>query len=111
MNRVTINGVTYAFTGASVSIQNGKIIVDGQDLTPDSKQIDIAIEGNVTKVEVGACQTMRILGDVGSVSTQSGDVDVSGNVLGSIQTMSGDVECKNVGGSVSSVSGKIKHGG
>jgi hypothetical protein len=43
------------------------------------------------------------------ISTQSGDVEVTGNVDGSISTMSNDVDCENVNSLVSTMSGNIKH--
>lgn len=88
---------------------NGKVFVDVKNVTPDSKEINIKVEGNIDELKVDVCSKIQIIGDVSNIKTQSGDVEVSGNVNGSIQTMSGDVECGTVGGSVSTMSGDIDH--
>ena len=79
------------------------------DITPDSKNITITVEGNVETLEVEACTKISVAGDVSSLSTVSGDVEVGGHVLGNVQTMSGDVDCGNVGGNISTMSGDVKH--
>ena len=106
---VVINGVTIT-GGRNVTIRNGKVIADGVDVTPDAKEISITVNGNVDKLEADACSKISVTGDVGSVKTQSGDVDVKGAINGSVQTMSGDVDCGGpIGGSVSTMSGDVKH--
>jgi DUF4097 and DUF4098 domain-containing protein YvlB len=105
---ITINGLTIT-GGRNVSIQNGRVIVDGTDVTPESKQINISINGNVERLEADACQKITITGDVGAVKTMSGDVDVTGAISGSVKTMSGNVDCGgSIAGSVSTMSGDIK---
>ena len=107
MSTITINGNTYS--GNSIVVTNGKVVINGKDVTPDSKEINISVEGNIEELKVDACNKVEITGDVSNVKTQSGDVEISGNVTGSIQTMSGDVDCGNVGGSISTMSGDVKH--
>jgi hypothetical protein len=82
---------------------------DTDDVTPDAKEINITVEGNIEELSVDCCNKISVTGDVGSVKTQSGDVDVTGNVNGSIQSMSGSVDCGNVSGSISTMSGSVKH--
>ena len=106
MNSINVNGVSYSGHG-NVSIINGKVMIDGKDVTPDAKEIIVSIEGNVDVLKVDACNKVSITGNAGSVATQSGDVEC-GDVTGSVQTMSGDVDCKNIGGRVSTMSGDIK---
>lgn len=111
MNSISINGVNISgsFSGRSMTIINGKVIIDGQDVTPESKNISIEVHGNVGQLSADSCLKITVNGDAGSVKTQSGDVDVAGYVEGSIQTMSGDVDCGNVSGSISTMSGDVKH--
>jgi len=108
---ITINGVTITgnVAGNSVTIQNGKVIIDGKDVTPESKEINIVVNGNVEKIEADACSKISVTGDVHTIKTMSGDVEVEGSVAGSIKTMSGDVDCGSVGGGISTMSGDIKH--
>jgi len=107
MSKITINGNTYS--GNNVVVSNGKVVIDGKDFTPDSKNINISIEGDIDKLNVDSYDKISINGNVGNIKTQSGDVDISGEVSGDIQTMSGDVDCGNVGGSISTMSGDVKH--
>jgi len=105
MGVVIING--QKITGKNISVVGNKVIVDGQDITPDSKTINISVQGNVTELKVDVCDKIEITGDVYSVKTQSGDVYVTGHVTGHIQTMSGDVKCGDVKGNISTMSGDI----
>jgi hypothetical protein len=107
MSTITINGNTYS--GNSIVVSNGKVIINGKDVTPDSKEINISVKGDIEKLEVDACNKISVEGSVKNIKTQSGDVDVTGDVDGNIQTMSGDVECAMVGGSISTMSGDVKH--
>jgi len=107
MSTITINGNTYS--GNSVVVTNGKVLINGKDVTPESKDINISVEGNIEELKVDACNKVSVTGSVKNIATKSGDVDVTGDVDGSIQTMSGDVDCGHVQGSVSTMSGDVKH--
>jgi hypothetical protein len=107
MSTITINGNTYS--GNSIVVTNGKVVINGKDVTPDSKEINISVVGNIEQLKVDACNKVSVEGSVKSISTQSGDVEVTGDVDGSISTMSGDVDCNMVGGSISTMSGDVKH--
>lgn len=101
--------------GGSITVSNGKVFVDGKlvrdlDSVPE-KEVHIVVDGSVSKLEVDCCDTVEVHGDAGSVSTQSGDVKVSGNVSGNIDTMSGDVECGDVRGGIDTMSGDIRCSG
>jgi hypothetical protein len=108
---ITINGSIFSgdVSGSSLVVMNGKVFVNGKEVTPDGKEINIVVQGNIEKLEVGACSKITITGDVNDVKTQSADVEISGHVNGNIQTMSGDVDCGNVGGSIKTMSGDVKH--
>lgn len=107
MSTITINGNTYF--GNSIVVTNGKIIIDGKDATPESKEINISVQGDINELKVDVCNKVSVKGNAKHVSTKSGNIDVSGNVEGSIQTMSGDVDCGNVAGSISTMSGDVTH--
>ena len=111
MSKIIINGKVISSSSNSVIItnNNGKVFFNGSEITTDSKDINIIIEGNVEDVSVDCCSKLTISGNAKTVHTQSGDVDISGNVEGGVQTMSGSVDCGNIGGSVSTMSGSIKH--
>lgn len=120
---VKINNQTY--TGNNIVISNNKVMIDGKDCTPDSKSINVMVEGNIDGLSVGSCEKISVIGDVnklssvsgdieltgsvnGDVLSTSGDIEIGGSVEGSVRTNSGDVKCKKVSGSVSTNSGDIK---
>jgi len=105
MSKFNINGMN--FNGNTITISNNKVIVNGQDVTPDAKEINITVEGNIEKIEAEYCNKINVTGEVGNIKTMSGDIEINGNVKGSIQTMSGSVGCRDVSGSISSMSGNI----
>lgn len=90
---VSINGRSY--TGTSVSIKDGKVIVDGkpQDGAPLAGPISVQVMGDCNLIECG-----------------SGDVTVSGTVRGDVKTISGDVRCGDVGGGIQAISGNVNCG-
>lgn len=109
MSSININEKVIETTSKNVTIKNGRVIVDGKDVTPESKEIIIKVEGNIEKLEVYACNKVEVKGEVGTIKTMSGDVKVSGNVNGDIKTMAGDIDCGSVSGDISTISGDVKH--
>ena len=103
---IVINGKSYS--GKNITIRNNQVIIDGKDLTPNAKQIQIVVEGNIQDLEVDVCDSVRIIGEVGSVRTSSGDVQIKGDVKEGVNTTSGDVECKVINGSVYTTSGDVE---
>lgn len=107
---IQVNGQTY--TGNSVSIRNGNVIIDGKKVDSGKKrELKITVEGHVDKLEVDHAEHVWVNGGADSVKTMSGDVEIKGDIKGSVKTMSGDVECTGkIGGSVSTMSGDITSG-
>lgn len=104
MATITINNTV--FTGNNIRVENGNVIIDGEDVTPDSKEIHIAVQGDVESIDVGVCREFEVIGNVGKVRTGSGDLKC-GNVTGDVQTGSGNVDCWSIGGSVQTGSGDV----
>jgi hypothetical protein len=104
-NSIRINGVTIT-GGRNVSVSGGKLIVDGQDVTPDAKDISIHIVGNVQVLSVDHADMVNVRGDCGSVKTMTAAVRCR-SVNGSVKTMSGTVIAKSVKGDVSTMSANI----
>lgn len=115
MSKVIINGRSYNIKG-SFSIINGRIVIDGkamsekelEELSQNTKVINISIDGNLEKLDVDCCETIHVNGNVGKIKTTSGDIDIDGDVSGDVQTVSGDIDCGNIGGDASTVSGDIR---
>ena len=108
MCKIKINDNSYQ--GDSVEFINGRVVIDGKDVTPDSKEINISVVGNVETLEVVACNNISVVGNVKVISTQNGDVHVTGDVGGAIATTKGNVSCGDVEGSISSKSGDVSCG-
>jgi hypothetical protein len=108
MSTITINGVTYQGGNSVVAIGN-KVLIDGKDVTPDAKIINITVDGDIDSVSAEYCQKIIVNGNAKTVTSQSGDIECK-DVTGSVKTMSGDVEAGNVGGDISTMSGDVKCG-
>jgi hypothetical protein len=103
---VIINGVTIS-GGRNVTIINNKVIVDGKDVTPDSKTINIVVNGNVEQLQVDNCEKVSVTGSAGTVRTTNGSIEVGGDVQGNVTTTNGSVSCQNVSGDITSTNGAI----
>jgi hypothetical protein len=108
---ITINGVTITTSrSGSISVSNGRVIIDGKDVTPDAKQITIEVNGDIHSISADICTKIAVTGSAGSVRTQSGDVEC-GPITGSVNTMSGAVRSGPIAGSASTMSGDITSSG
>ena len=104
-NTVTINGNTYH--GKTVTIKDGKVIVDGKEVECKEKEIHISVTGDVDTIET-ASGDVEVSGDVNILSTTSGDVVVHGSVNGNVDAVSGDVDVGgDIHGKVTTVSGNV----
>ena len=115
-SNIIINGNSY--TGNNVSIINGKIIIDGNDVTPDSKTITIDITGNLGSLKADVVNKVSITGNVdgdvqigtGDVQIGTGDVQIGSDVHGNIKTGVGDIKVQgNVSGNAKTGVGDIKY--
>ena len=48
--------------GNNVSIINNKIFVDGKEIGTEEKEINIIVEGNLDKLEVDCCNSIKVNG-------------------------------------------------
>ena len=105
---IQINGNSY--NGNNIVVNNGRIIIDGKDVTPDQKVIDIVVHGDINSLKVDSCQKCNVNGDVhGDVSSMSGDIEIQGSA-NNVKSMSGDIDIGgSIQGSASTMSGDIKH--
>lgn len=100
---IKVNGRT--FRGKDVMINNSDVIIDGKKVDLGQElNITVVVEGEVKSIE--GARSVTVNGSVGSVKTQSGDVNC-GDVHGSVSTMSGDVTAAKISGNVSTMSGAI----
>ena len=91
MNRIVVNGITIDVEGNNISIQNGRVRVDGKDIN----------------VELGTNATLKVEGDLMNLTT---DRSVEcGNVHGNVDA-GGSVHCGNVEGNIDA-GGSVSGGG
>jgi hypothetical protein len=107
-SNATVNIDGHSYSGQTVSITNGKVVIDGvvqeQSLIGP---ISIVVNGSVDRID-SASGDVTVMEGCGDVKTMSGDVTCRGNVTGRIETMSGDVHVTgHIGGSVETMSGDI----
>ena len=105
MSSIIINGKSYI--GSQVNVNGNKITINGTDVTPDTKIVNITIEGDVDEIHADYCEKIIVNGNVKNVSTTSGDIECK-DVTGDIKGTSGDIQCGNIGGSVQTISGDVK---
>lgn len=110
INGKRYNSVAQQVNGnQTITIIDGKITINGKLVdTGNDKEIYIHIDGPVDKLRVDSCEEISIKGDVGDVNTQSGNVNIIGDVVRNVKTMSGNVDCQDVIGNVNTMSGNIK---
>lgn len=89
VGNITINSRT--FSGSNISMKDGKIIVDGVDVTAS------------TGVDMKSILEVKITGDVGNVYCEKG-LTIIGNVRENVDAQGG-VNCNDVGGDVRAAGG------
>lgn len=104
MATITINGVTYS--GNNISINNGKMTIDGVDASniPDNV-MTIKVEGILNSLTCD--KSVNVNGTIQGNIEAKGSVncdDVKGNV-----NAGGSVNCDDIGGNVNA-GGSINHG-
>ncbi len=104
MALINVNNKDYS--GNNINISNGKVFIDGKNVTPEEKDIRIAINGNVTYLQVDSCETVDVKGNIDKLRTGSGEVYCDA-IVGTVVTGSGDVDANEIGGSVTTGSGDV----
>ena len=84
--------------GNSISIINNKIFVDGKEIETEEKVINIIVEGNLDKLEVDCCNSIkvnRVTKDVkGNVNNINGNI-IAKAINGNCKTTNGDILCND----------------
>lgn len=98
MSVVIVNGTSYECIGRNISINNGKIKVDGKEIIPSTgrfqREITVEVYGDVESIDSDG--SVRVNGNVGEVNC-GGSANIGKDVCGDV----------SAGGSVS-VIGNIK---
>lgn len=115
MTKIIRNGnCTSISNGGTISIINGKVLVDGKPLDQfnvsdvNEKEINITIQGEVDHIDIDYCNRITVNSNVKRVKTNQGDIDITGDVDGDVHTNMGDVTCGNIKGDCHTNMGNIR---
>lgn len=128
-NIITVNGdiVGRNITQMSFGNNSQSIILDGNSINLEVREINIVVTGDIENVNLGVGKIdihgsvrnkvssgpgdITIMGDmIGDVKTGTGKVSVGGDLQGDVKTGTGNVTCKSFDGDFKSGTGKIKTG-
>lgn len=105
LGNANINGKQ--IKGKSIVIQNGKVIVDGEDIDYQvTGNVNVTVNGHVENLQNGSGNITAQT--VGSIKCGAGDITCS-DVQGSIKTGAGNIRCGDVTGDVKTNCGDIHH--
>lgn len=97
--------------GNNITINNGKIIVDGVEYKHSSGRPviinHIHVDGNVEKLDVGQ-GNVYITGSTGSAKSSQGSIEIGGDVHGDVKTSQGNIDVEgSVAGSATTSMGNV----
>ena len=93
--------------GNSISIINNKIFVDGKEIETEEKVINIIVEGNLDKLEVDCCNSIKVNGVTKDVEVSNGNITISGDVKGNVNNINGNIIAKVINGNCKTINGDI----
>jgi hypothetical protein len=96
------------FVGKNITVQNGKVIIDGKivDLPENDKIINIIAE-NIESLRVDSCEGITVKGNAGDVRISQGRLSVGGCIMGDVHVSQGNIDYGNIEGDVSVSMGSI----
>ena len=93
--------------GNNVSIINNKIFVDGKEIGTEEKEINIIVEGNLDKLEVDCCNSIKVNGVTKDVEVSNGNITINGDVKGNVNNINGNIIAKVINGNCKTKNGDI----
>ena len=93
--------------GNSISIINNKIFVDGKEIETEEKVINIIVEGNLDKLEVDCCNSIKVNGVTKDIEVSNGNIAISGDVKGNVNNINGNIIAKVINGNCKTTNGDI----
>ena len=85
-----IKNSSISIEGNNVSIINNKIFVDGKEIETEEKVINIIVEGNLDKLEVDCCNSIKVNGVTKDIEVSNGNIAISGDVKGNVNNINGN---------------------
>jgi hypothetical protein len=105
MATITVNKMSYE--GRTIESRNGRIFINGKDITPDTKEINITVTGDIDKLSVDFGETITVTGNVNKLHSGTAKVIVNGDVNGPVDCGTGDLKCGNITGNVDCGTGDV----
>ena len=102
-----IKNSSISIEGNNVSIINNKIFVDGKEIGTEEKEINIIVEGNLDKLEVDCCNSIKVNGVTKDVEVSNGNITISGDVKGNVNNINGNIIAKVINGNCKTTNGDI----
>ena len=102
-----IKNSSISIEGNNVSIINNKIFVDGKEIETEEKVINIIVEGNLDKLEVDCCNSIKVNGVTKDVEVSNGNITISGDVKGNVNNINGNIIAKVINGNCKTINGDI----
>ena len=93
--------------GNSVSIINNKIFVDGKEIETEEKVINIIVEGNLDKLEVDCCNSIKVNGVTKDIEVSNGNISINGDVKGNVNNINVNIIAKAINGNCKTINGDI----
>ena len=102
-----IKNSSISIEGNNVSIINNKIFVDGKEIETEEKVINIIVEGNLDKLEVDCCNSIKVNGVTKDIEVSNGNIAISGDVKGNVNNINGNIIAKVINGNCKTKNGDI----
>ena len=102
-----IKNSSISIEGNNVSIINNKIFVDGKEIETEEKVINIIVEGNLDKLEVDCCNSIKVNGVTKDIEVSNGNIAISGDVKGNVNNVNGNIIAKVINGNCKTTNGDI----
>ena len=96
-----------SIVGNSISIINNKIFVDSKEIETEEKEINIIVEGNLDKLEVDCCNSIKVNGVTKDVEVSNGNITISWDVKGNVNNINGNIIAKVINGNCKTKNGDI----
>ena len=96
-----------SIVGNSISIINNKIFVDSKEIETEEKEINIIVEGNLDKLEVDCCNSIKVNGVTKDVEVSNGNITINGDVKGNVNKINGNIIAKAINGNCKTTNGDI----
>ena len=107
---ISINGKSMFFSGGNIVVNGDRVIIDGKEIDMgEQKTINITVEGNAGDIS-GDFEEIKVRGVVQSVLNKNGSIVIEGDVHGNVENKNGNISIMgSVFGDAETKNGNIRH--